>query len=105
MSNVFNADSRCNQFRVKVGYSFIHDILEEVYQIDIDTVDKEDLEEDMYHIKDGFQDVVFAECSNAVDNVINRFIKNPVGEINGNIIDEIGEVVESFKDSDIITSS
>jgi len=98
--NVFNADCRCNQFRVKVGYSFIHDILYDVYLIDIDSYEED--EPDMYHIKDGFQDVVFAECSNAVDNVINRFIKNPVGEINENIIDEIGEVVASFKNSDII---
>ena len=105
MSNVFNADSRCNQFRVKVGYSFIHDILQDVYMIDLDSVDKEDLEEDMYYIQDGNEDVVFAECANAVDNVINRFIKNPVGCINENIIEEIGEVVQIFKDSDIITSS
>ena len=101
--NVFNADCRCNQFRVKVGYSFIHDILQDVYLINIDSYDEDESPEpDIYHIKYGFEDVVFSECSNAVNNTINKFIKNPVGEINENIIDEIGEVVESFIDSDII---
>jgi len=105
MSKVFKADSRCNQFRVKVGHSFIHEILQNVYMIDLDSVDKEDLGEDWYYIQDGYEDEVFAECANAVDKVINRFIKNPVGCINDEITEEIGEVVLIFKDIDIITSS
>ena len=94
-SNVFNADSRCNQFRVKVGYSYIHDILERVFDMDLDGYDEDPLR---LMCMEDHKDFLFEECARVINNCIN--IKGVDEEY---IYEEIeSEVIDKFKDNDWI---
>jgi len=94
-SNVFNADSRCNQFRVKVGYSYIHDILERVSDTDLDGYDEDPLR---WMCMEDRKDFLFEECASVINNCIN--IKGVDEEY---ICEEIeDEVIDKFKDNDWI---
>ena len=99
-SNVFNADSRCNQFRVKVGYSYIHDILEGVFDMDLDGYDEDEYTEwaEKWKCIDFHKDFLFEECARVISNCIN--IKGVDQEY---ICEEIGnEVIDKFKDNEWI---
>ena len=109
---VFQADMRCYQFRVKVGYSFIHDILTEVHDMDLDGPDDDDDSGTLKCVEE-FKESLFNECAGAVNRVINEIINNgsvsPIinndrsNEIGQHIIEEIGNVVELFQRDGYIT--
>ena len=94
--SVFNADSRCNQFRVKVGYSYIHDILTEIHDMDLDTYDNDEDDDDAGTLKcvEEFKGALFNECAGAINRIINHNISP---EISQHIMEEIGNVVELFQ--------
>jgi len=98
-SNVFNADCRCNQFRVKVGYSYIHDILEGVFNMDLDGYDEDDGEDsEKWKCWDSNIDHLFEECARVINNCINR-----KGVDEEYIWEEIeSEVIDKFKHNDWI---
>ena len=93
---VFNADSRCNQFRVKVGYSYIHDILTEIHDMDLDTYDNDEDDDDAGTLKcvEEFKGALFNECAGAINGVINNGLSSEMSE---QIMEEIGNVVELFQ--------
>jgi len=101
-SNVFNADCRCNQFRVKVGYSYIHDILEGVFDMDLDGYDEDDDEDsEKWKCMEDRKDFLFEECASVINNCIN--IKGGCHISEEYIWEEIGsEVIDKFKDNDWI---
>ena len=101
-SNVFNADSRCNQFRVKVGYSYIHDILERVFDMDLDGYDEDDDEDsEKWKCMEDRKDFLFEECASVINNCIN--IKGACHISEEYIWEEIGsEVIDKFKHNDWI---
>jgi hypothetical protein len=101
--NVFNADTRCSQFRTKVGHSFIHDILTDYCRIDVDRYDG-DVEEDHSYIVEGNEDFLFEECASAISHAIDTYIRlpNSIQDINEYLCEEVDEVVDKFKTNDMI---
>lgn len=101
---VFNVDCRCDQFRVKVGYSYIHDILTTVFDMDLDGYDDDDDDSGKLKCVEEQKDFLFTECAGAINTSINRFIcDGTCEEINNHMMDEIGNVVQSFQDKEYIT--
>jgi hypothetical protein len=89
---IHNRDSRCSQFDIKVGYSYIMDCLESVL-----------LEEEYNHFSESdYQekaDFVCEEVARTIDNAINSHIINPVGKLENHIMDKVGDKVEVLRDS------
>ena len=102
---VFQADMRCYQFRVKVGYSYIHDILTEIHDMDLDGPDDDDDSGTLKCVEE-FKESLFNECAGAVNRVINESISNGTSqEISQHIMDEIGNVVELFQRDEYIVEA
>jgi len=78
---IYDRDMRCSQLDMRIGYSFCHDFFELMF-------DERDIEES---IVKGQEDYVWSEVSRCISNAIENYIRNPVGEINCHIVDEVGE--------------
>ena len=89
---IHNRDSRCCQFDIRVGYSYIMDCLESVLT-----------EEEYNHFcESDYQekaDFVCEQVARAIDSAINSHIINPVGRLENHIMDEVGDKVAVLRDS------
>ena len=85
-------DSRCCQFDIRVGYSYIMDCLESVLL---------DEELDHFHESDYQEkaDFVCEEVARAIDSAINGYIRNPVGQLEYHIMDKVRDKVEVLRHS------
>ena len=85
-------DSRCSQFDIRVGYSYIMECLEGVL-----------LDEELDHfVESDYQekaDFVCEEVARAIDGAINNYITNPVGHLEYHILDYVRDKVEVLRDS------
>ena len=78
---IYDRDMRCSQLDMRIGYSFCHDFFELMF-------DERDIEES---IVEDQEEYVWSEVSKCISNAIENYIRNPVGEINCHITDEVGE--------------
>jgi len=78
---IYDRDMRCSQLDMRIGYSFCHDFFELMF-------DERDIEES---IVEDQEEYVWSEVSKCISNAIENYIRNPVGEINCHIVDEVGE--------------
>jgi len=76
---IYNRDMRCSQLDMRIGYSFLHDFFEPY----VDGVEEQIVEDK--------EEYVWSEVSKCISNAIEGYIRNPVGEINYHIVDEVGE--------------
>jgi hypothetical protein len=89
---IHNRDSRCNQFDIRVGYSFVKDYLDAVLlEEELDHFDECDYQEKA--------DFVCEEVARAIDAAINNYIPNPVGQLEYHILDYVRDKVEVLRDS------
>jgi len=89
---IHNRDSRCNQFDIRVGYSYVKECLETILlEEELDHFDESDYQEKA--------DFVCEEVARAIDGAINSYITNPVGELQYHILDYVRDKVEVLRDS------
>jgi hypothetical protein len=105
--NVFNADTRCRQFRTKVGYDFIHESLTNYCRVDVDSYDGDlcGQEEDYSYIVDEkSKDYLFEECAKIISDTIDTYIRLPhnIQDINLALCEEVQNVVDEFETHDLI---
>jgi len=80
---IYNRDMRCSQLDMRIGYSFLHDFFEPY----VDDVE----EKGAVLIVEDKEEYVWSEVSKCISNAIEGYIRNPVGELNYHIVDEVGE--------------
>jgi len=92
---IHNRDSRCSQFDIRVGYSYIMECLEGVLlDEELDHFDEYDYQEKA--------DFVCEEVARAIDGAINNYITNPVGQLEYHILDYVRDKVTELRDSNHI---